>query len=242
VLSAFGGPIKEGLDPLRAWGYRYQGDGYAGLYLPKETQQGLTVSVVPAIQVNASDDGVIGFNASGSVGFEKLGVSLDSSAGGVLVDMDMNIVVEATCDLNIGCGIRLPIGHAIIQQTGSKAHLQMGFYPALDAQGNLKLRGTLKDVNMGSYVAIVVGIGTALKLLGVTSWIGFLIDVVLAAIISWKLPSVLRDEVKKYLGQNEWLLLRLGNLLSSTYPTGTRFASRFDVDGNTLLASVGPDA
>jgi hypothetical protein len=78
----------------------------------------------------------------------------------------------------------------------------------------------------------------AIRALGVTAWIGFLVDVVLSAIVSNKLPIVLRDEVKKYLGQNQWVLMNLGETLSDTYGSGGRFAAPFDVDTNTILASI----
>ena len=104
----------------------------------------------------------------------------------------------------------------------------MGFYPAVDQSGTLKLKAILQDVDMGQYVAVILGIGTALKLIGVTAWIGFLIDVVLSAIVSYELPFALRDEVKKYLGQNEWPLLRFGQLLRSGHGMGGNFSAPFD--------------
>jgi hypothetical protein len=237
---SIGGPIPQSIDPARDLGPR-PGDriGIAGVYMPRQTYEGLTVRVMPAIEVDASDNGFIGFDARGTVGFSKPAVSLDTVKGGVLLDFDMDISVNATCTLDMIC-FRLPIGRAIINPApGSQAHLQMGFYPALDSDGNVKLKAILQKVDMGSYVAVVLGIGTALEVIGVTAWIGFLIDVVLSTIISIKLPSVLKDQVSKYLGNNEWVLLHFGDLIKETYGLrGRRFEAPFDLDADSFIAAV----
>jgi hypothetical protein len=144
--------------------------------------------------------------------------------------------------MDLGCGIRLPIGVALINaKPGSHARLEMGFYPSVDQSGAVKLTAILQKVDMGQFAAFVTGIGTALEILGVSAWIGFLIDVILSAILSNKLPSVLRDEVKKYLGQNQWVLMRFGQLLNDTYAlqnSPIKYAAAFDVEGDTMLASI----
>jgi hypothetical protein len=236
-----GGPLPQHIDPLKDLGIRHPGTGVAGVYLPKRGYNDLTVHVMPAIAVHASDNGFIGFNAYGTVAFSGFRVALDAAKGGIIVGIDMEISIQVICTLDIGCGLRLPIGYAIIQPaSGSNANLEMGFYPAVDPTGTLKLRGVLQKVDMGQYVAVIIGIGTALKIIGVTAWIGFLIDVVLSAIVSYKLPIVLRDEVVKYLAQNEWKLLSFGETLFTTYgPRVRRLTAPFDVDGDTLLASIG---
>jgi hypothetical protein len=237
-----GGPVAEKVDPLRDLGRRYEGSGAAGVYLPKVAYSGLTVQAMPAISVKASDNGFIGFDADATVGFSGIAVSLDAKNGGVIVSVNMDIEVHATCTLDMGCGIRLPIGYAIINPvSGSNANLKMGFYPTVDQSGTVKLKGVLQYVDMGTFVAVIVGVGTALEIIGVTAWIGFLIDVVLSAIVSHNLPSILRDEVKKYLGQNEWILLHLGDMLKATYPGPTAMAATFDVDVDSLLASIALD-
>jgi hypothetical protein len=239
-----GGPLPEKIDPLKDLGRRHVGSGLAGVYLPRAAYTGLTVQTMPAIDIHASDDGFIGFDAHATVGFplSKVGVSLDGSKGGIIVTVGLDIAVQATCTLDIGCGIRLPIGYALINSTpGSNPRIVMGFYPAVDQSGNVKLRAVLQDADMGQYVAVIVGIGAALEIIGVTAWIGFLIDVVLSAIVSYELPFALRDEVKKYLGQNEWTLLSLGQLLRNSYGPAGKFAAPFDVDTGTILASVAID-
>ena len=111
----------------------------------------------------------------------------------------------------------------------------MGFYPSVGKDVVLSLKSTLKKADMGSYVAVVIGIGTALKLLGVTAWIRFLIDVVLATMLSVGLPVALKKEVKKYLGSKEWKLLdglQVANSSGGWYPNAP-----FDVTPDSLLAS-----
>ena len=90
---------------------------------------------------------------------------------------------------------------------------------------------------MGTYVAVVLGVGTALEVIGITAWIGFLIDVVLSTIVSIELPSLLRDQVGKYLANKEWVLLHFGDLLRQL-PRKGRFEAPFDVDINSFLAGV----
>ena len=238
-----GGPVPEKLDPLKDLGSRFRGQGLAGVYLPKSSYTALTVQVMPAIAIHAAENGFIGFDAHASVGFSGANATLDAKNGGILVTVHMDINVSATCTLDIGCGIRLPIGYAIISQAvGSDAHLTMGFYPAVDQSGMVKLVAVLQDVDMGKYAAVILGIGTALKIIGVTAWIGFLIDVVLSAIVSYNLPFALRDEVKKYLGRNEWKLFTFGELINSTYtPPQVKikgYTAPFDVDNDSMLASI----
>jgi hypothetical protein len=234
-----GGPIAQKVDPLKDFGKRYQGDGEAGVYLPRTAYDGLTVQAMPAIMVHASDDGFIGFDAYATVGFSGFSAALDAANGGIIVSVNMNLSIQTICTCNIGCGIRLPIGYAIVQPSvGSQASLKMGFYPSVDASGTVKLKAVLLDIDMGKYVAVIIGIGTALELVGVTAWIGFLIDVVLSAVVSNKLPDALTDEVKKYLGQNQWTLLNFGSLFKSTYSGVIAFAAPFDVDNDTMLASI----
>lgn len=234
-----GGPIPEQLDPLRDLGSRHPGTGAAGVYLPRAAYDGLTLQAMPSITVHAGDDGFIGFNAWGTVGFPRMSAALDAQAGGIVVTVEMDVSVSAICTLDLGCGVRLPIGYAIIHQApGSHASLTVGFYPAVDQSGNVKLRAVLQNVDMGSYVAVVAGVGSALEIIGVTAWVGFLIDVVLSAIVSAELPAALRDAVRKYLGENEWILMRLGDRLRETYGN-RRYTAPFEVGNQCLLASIG---
>jgi hypothetical protein len=205
--------------------------------MPHKTFEGLTVEVMPAVEVHASDDGFIGFDARGTIGFSEPAVSLDAVKGGIILDVDMDISVTAECTLDMLC-FRLPIGRAIISLTpGSKAHFKVGFYPAVDTSGTVKLVPILQDIDMGTYVAVILGVGTALEVIGVTAWIGFLIDVVLSTIVSIELPSVLRDQIGEYLANKEWILLHFGDLIRQTFPKG-RFEAPFDVDVDSFLAGV----
>ena len=96
--------------------------------------------------------------------------------------------------------------------------MQLGFYPSVDSSGTVRLKSTLKKADMGSYVAVVVGIGTALKFIGVTAWIAFLIDVVLATILSVGLPIALKKAISDYLGNKEWKLIEGLPLVDQTKP------------------------
>ena len=239
---SIGGPIPQSIDPARDLGPR-PGDeiGTAGIYLPRPTYEALTVKVMPAIAVEASDNGFIGYDAWGTVGFSKPAVSLDVVKGGILLDFDMDINVNATCTLDMIC-FRLPIGRAIISRApgSSQPHLQMGFYPALDSDGNVKLKAILQKVEVGTYAVFVeTAIGAALEVIGVTAWIGFLIDVVLSTILSIKLPSLLKEGISKYLGDNEWVLLHFGGLIKETYGLkGRNFEAPFDIDADSIIAAV----
>lgn len=231
-----GGPIPDNKDPLRDFGPRSSGTGMAGLYIPKAFAEALTVEVMPAPKIVASDHGTIGFRAEASVGFKNFRVSFDVAAGGILLDIDLDISVSAYCDMELFKGLRVPIGWAIVAPAqGSKARVQLGFYPSIDSSGVVKLRTTLKKADMGSYVAVVIGIGTALKFLGVTAWIGFLIDVVLAALLAHGIPIALKKEISKYLGSKEWKLLDSVPVIDPAitwYPKAT-----YDVGPSSLLAS-----
>jgi hypothetical protein len=99
----------------------------------------------------------------------------------------------------------------------------------------VSLKATLKKADMGSYVAIVIGVGTALEILGVTAWIGFLIDVVLATILSLRLPIALKKALGQYLTNKEWKLMEglpVGDSVSGWFPSAP-----FDMTASSLLAS-----
>jgi len=233
-----GGPVAEHKDPLKDFGSRPANrGGLAGLYIPLAFAKQLTVDVMPAIKISAVDNGTVGYRAEATVGFQNVRVSFDTAGGGVLVDIDLDISVSAYCDLEIFKGLRLPIGWAVIMPgSGSHASVQLGFYPSIDNSGTVRLKSTLKKSDMGRYVAVVIGIGTALKIFGVTAWIGFLIDVVLAAIISHGLPIALKNEISKYLANKEWKLiegLQFADPAHYFYPSAP-----FDVKSTSLLASV----
>ncbi|WP_417260452.1 MULTISPECIES: hypothetical protein [Alphaproteobacteria] len=232
---SLGGPVADDKDPHTDFGHRPEGrEGMAGLYIPKDFARSMTVEEMPAVKMVASDNGTIGYRAEATVGFSNFNISFDLNGGGILLDIDLDVSVSAYCDFELFKGLRLPIGWAIISpQVGSRAHLQMGFYPSIDNSGTVKLKSTLKKVHMGKYVAIVIGIGTALKLLGVTAWIGFLIDVVLSAILSNGLPVVLKKEISKYLGNKEWKLIE--GLPMAT--TEQYWSAPYSVKPDSLLAS-----
>jgi hypothetical protein len=230
-----GGPVAENKDPLTDFGPRFPNrDGVAGLYIPLDFARSLTVEAMPAVKIKASDNGTIGYQAEANVGFKGFHVSFDVAGGGILLDIDLDISVSAYCDFEVFKGLRLPIGWAVIMPT-SAASVRLGFYPSVTKNGVVKLKSTLKKADMGSYVAVVIGIGTALKFLGVTSWIGFLIDVVLATILSVGLPIALKREIGKYLGNKEWKLI--DGLPLSNPNKGWWVSAPFDATQNSLLAS-----
>jgi hypothetical protein len=145
--------MPQNLDPLKDLGRRYQGSGVAGVYLPKSASHGLVVQAMPAIVVHASDDGFIGFDARATVGFSGFHMTLDATKGGIVLSVAMDISVQAVCTLDMGCGLRLPIGYAIIRpDTGSNAKLEIGFYPAVDQSGTVKLKSMLQNVRSLSEV------------------------------------------------------------------------------------------
>lgn len=235
---SIGGPIPDGKDPLKDFGPRSVGGGAAGIYIPRAFASKLTIDAMPAIKITASDNGWIGFQAEASVGFKNFKLEFDIINGGITVEIELDISVSAYCDMEVFKGVRLPIGWAVVMPANgsSPANIKIGFYPSVDSNGSVKLKSTLLRADMGSYVAVVIGIGTALKLLGVTGWIGFLIDVVLAAILSNGLPIALKNAIKEKMSSGEWKLvdgLPIYNPSQKMYP-----AAPFHVRPDSLLASV----
>lgn len=224
AVGSIGGPLADNKDPNRDFGARYQdrderGEGLCGLYIPLEFAGALvtgamyavgvmpSIAVMPAVKINISDkNNTIGYEAEANIGFNNFRVNFDISSGGILLDIDLDISIYAYCDFEIFKGRRLPIGRAFIKQK-DPASIQMGFYPSINNDGVISLKSTLKRADMGSYAVFVIGLGDALKFLGVSWWVAFLIDVVLANILSRKLPVELKKAVNEYLGSKEWKLL-----------------------------------
>jgi hypothetical protein len=234
-----GGPVPDNKNPLIDFGPRYHGDGHIGLYIPISFAEELTPQVMPAIKIVASDNGTVGYRAEANVGFNNFRLSIDETNWGLILDIDLDISVSAYCDFEVFKGLRLPIGWAIVMPAqGSRARLKIGFYPSVDSSGTITLKSTLRECDMGNYVAVVIGIGTALKFLGVTAWIGFLIDVVLAAILSNGLPHELKKALRKHIGANEWKLV---DGLPTYDPTKPLLppAAIGSADATSLLVSFG---
>lgn len=233
-----GGPLPDGKNPLLDFGPRSVGGGAAGIYIPRKFASELTTNTMPAIKIVASDNGWIGFRAEASVGFKNFKLGFDIANGGITVDIELDISVSAYCDMEVFKGVRLPIGWAIVMPANgsSPANIKLGFYPSVDSSGVVKLKSTLIHADMGSYVAVVIGIGTALKLLGITSWIGFLIDVVLATILSNGLPIALKNSLKKQMSNGEWKLI--DGLPISDYSQPIHPTAPFHMKADSLLASV----
>lgn len=235
AVISIGGPVAEDKDPMQDFGRRSRGwDGQSGLYIPLEFASSLVGSAMPAVKIKASDNGTIGYQAEANVGFHNFRVDFDLNGGGILLDIELDISISAYCDLKLSKGTRLPIGWAVIKPT-SRANIQMGFYPAISKDGVISLKSTLKRADMGRYVAVVIGIGSALAIFGVTSWIGFLIDVVLSNILSHQLPIELRKVIRKHLGSKEWKLLDGLPLTNNSDPWNPR--SLFDVTSESLLVT-----
>lgn len=233
-----GGPLPDGKDPLTDFGSRYVGSGAAGIYIPRAFASSMTMTAMPAIKFIASDNGWIGFRAEATVGFKNFRLDFDIAKGGITVDIDLDISVGAYCDMEVFKGVRLPIGWAIINPANGSptANIKLGFYPSVDSNGTVKLKSTLIRSDMGTYVAVVIGIGTALKLLGVTAWLGFLVDVVLSAIVSNGLPIALKKAIREEMSNGEWKLidgLPVWDPKRKLSP-----AAPFSVRPDSLLASV----
>lgn len=234
-----GGPVPDNKDPLRDFGRRPNASvetrGSAGVYIPHSFAEKLTVEVMPAVKIVASDNGTIGYKAEASVGFKNFRVSFDVIGGGILLDIDLDISISAYCDFELFKGVRVPIGWAIVMpEAGKSASLQLGFYPSVDNNGTISLKNTLKKSDMGEYAAVVIGIGTALEVIGVTAWIGFLIDVVLSTILSRGLPIELKKQIGKYVGNKEWKLIEGMQIIDPkehVYPSAP-----FSVSKSSLLA------
>jgi hypothetical protein len=114
----------------------------------------------------------------------------------------------------------------------------MGFYPALE-DGAVKLKSILQKSDMGTYSVILGGISTVLEVIGVTAWLGFLIQVVLTVIIMINLPGALKDAISKYLANAEWVLFNFKNVLQLIdNGRSSPLETDFDVDTNSMLVSI----
>jgi hypothetical protein len=232
-----GGPVPQGIDPMRDLGRRYQGTGAAGLYLSQPVLRVLLdgLTITRPIEIPRKDT-VIQIEPNGNVKFSNISLGLDMVRGGIDVRADVNIDVSASLWLNLGCGNRAPIGLAGLV-TLRKATITIGFYPAVDSSGALILKGVLLDADMGDYLFLLLEfVGGGLIAAGIV--LGVLIDLVLSLIVSALLPDLLKKEIQKYLGSHEWLLLDIAKELKERYGVGIQFSAPFDVDGTSLLASI----
>ncbi len=233
-----GGPIADPNIPL---GSRRDGAGPVGLYVPEPVyRQMATATVMPGIVITAKDDGFIGWDARASVGFTNLGVDLDRAKGGILVNIGLDIGITAEATIDIGCGLRGFLGAAIINPRG-QSNIQIGLYPALSANGNVMLATALNSVSISDFDVIVIGIGELISLVGGLSWwVGFLIDVILAQIIRVGLPYALRNAIVSAMSQYSWNLIYTVpaiNALGVSFDQATYDTSNTGSPINSILIS-----
>ena len=234
-----GGPTPENINPLTDLGPRFQGIGRVGLYLPRLMAEKLLVRALPSISVVASDNGFIGFRAVATVLFSDLKLAFDASKGGIIVSVEMEFDAYFEVTVDLGSGNRATVGHGFVNPLGP-SRVEMGFYPTINPSGEIKLRGVLNDVVISKFRVVIVAwttwLGWAFGAIG--AFVGFVIDVVLSFVFAHNLPFKLRDAVRDYIGTNEWLLLRLGDIIGKDNPTkNQKPAALFDVTGDSILCS-----
>jgi len=231
-----GGPTVPAAKNL---GPRSNGVGSLGLYLPESTYREMSFKAMPGIVITAQDNGVIGWDARASVGFKNFDIQLEPAEGGLLFSMELDIAVNVLVTMDLGCG-RFVSGASYCIPQGNST-VKIGLYPALDGSGRIVLTPVLKEVSISKFLCLTVGPGALLDLMGAAWYVGVVIDLVLAAIISNNLPIALRKAVVEKMAQAAWPLIDSLPWRTATGINAAGIAAGYDLSSvaqNSLLVSV----
>ncbi|MGO6859794.1 hypothetical protein ACCS99_19990 [Rhizobium ruizarguesonis] len=202
-------PIPEGKDPHKDFGLRPNGSGVAGLYVSRKTASVITRidRAAQDINLSVSDNGFIGFTADATVSFGEASLSFDAAGGGIFVDQDITVGVNVvvTQDLCLG---RVPVGggFAFCSPLHPNPNVRLGFYPTVDQQATVKLRGTLVSIDDLNLTLVAASIYDLLDF-GIGFLAQFIGKNVLSNVMADKLGSAIRNKLKEQISSSQWDLI-----------------------------------
>ncbi|PDT02072.1 hypothetical protein CO666_22345 [Rhizobium chutanense] len=231
-------PIPERKDPHKDFGLRPNGSGVAGLYISRKTASAITRidRAAKDINLSVSDNGFIGFTADATVSFGEASLSFDTAGGGIFVDQDIAVTVKVAVTQDL-CFARIPIGGglAFCSPLHPNPNVRLGFYPAVDQQGTVKLRGTLVSID-DLNLTLVAGTIYDLMDFGIGFLAEFIGKNVLNNILADKLGSAIRNKLKEQISSSQWDLVD-GVPVVVRNDVRRIFSAPYDVGPNSLLIS-----
>lgn len=237
-----GGPTAVNPTSPPILGRRRLGEGDSGLYMPSDLALNLVQGPYPAVRVDMSENGFIGWKAAGFVDFNGLSVAMDAPRGCFFVELRFRAEVYGSVHIDLGKLGKIRVTEFSAEQsTPGLNSVRIAFYLVLGADG-LYLKPVLENVNFAEFeVNLRVGtlIGTPFGIWGAV--IGFIFDKILGSLIGSQIPNVLDLELRRYMAK---AIIPLLNAQYAAQLAGIRsmpLAALYQGDASGMLISVGDE-
>jgi hypothetical protein len=187
----FGGP--SAVDPGKVIRAVARGVGDCGLYLSRAAAKDLVVGVYPAIRVDLSDNGQIGWSASALIDFSDAQFALEENPYRLVVSVSFRAEVFGRLTFDLGKLGRKHLADFNATQDGPGANtVKICVYPQLGGRG-IYLKPVLEDVHIGGYSVDLPRIGTLIGSIwpGWGTLIGYIFDKILAGAVGYQIPREL---------------------------------------------------
>lgn len=235
---SIGGPTAPTPGSVKL-GRRTKGVGDSGLYMPQVMAQAVTDGPFPAISFETRDSGTIGWSADTYVVLKKINLDIDQGRGAIIVELDLQIKLYGSIEFDLGKLGRIRVSDFWVKQKpGSKVIIAL--VVNIDDQGRVYLKPIADRIDIAGFdvlVAIGTLIGSCFGSVGAV--IGFIFDTILSRIISWKLPSTIRDGISDYMATTAWKILDVRYLGDVTHeaPANSFPYAYYDAKPDSLLIS-----
>jgi hypothetical protein len=205
--------------------------GFAAVYLPQKYYTQMVASPRPAITQPFGNNGFIGWDGGYTIGFGLPAVTIDPPSLSILVKLELLISVDVQVTMDIPCVGRRPIGVAVARNTSGTSTVSIRYYFVTDAAGKLQIKPHVEDISIYPFTVFVVTFSAWLSYFGpVAAFVGFVIDVILAAVIAHNIPIELRHAIEEQAGSGAWPLVDLSPHIpqlptpKNMWPTVTSFS------------------
>jgi len=237
-----GGPTPIA-DPTPLLGRRANGQGDSGVYMPNSVAESIAQGPYPAVRIDLSDNGFIGWKAVGVVDFNGIAFTPDPARGRFYVDITFRVEVYGSVNVDLGKLGKVRVTEFSAEQAGPGANsVRIGFYIVLGRDG-LYLKPVLEDVSFGDFeVFLRLGTLVGTPFGGWGAVIGFIFDVVLSKIIGSQIPLHLDLELRKYMAKEMFPLVEANYAAELEELKPMRLLSAFhDGGAGGFLFSAGID-
>ncbi len=188
-------------------------NGALSLYLPEPTIQSMTGGPYPSVTGYVDDNGFIGYSVDYSVAFLSSALSFSDPRAMLVLKVEFYINAHGEVNVDLPCVGRSPIGRVWVTNRNNphRSYFEIGVSPKILPGGKLVLEQQLLHVFVSFVEVDVVTIASWLLgyLFAYGGIYGFLIDMILAREIGFKLPFKLEDAVRDVMGKFNWTIFDL---------------------------------
>lgn len=239
-----GGP--SAVDPSKVIRPLGKGVGDCGLFLSTSTAKSMVDGVFPAIRIDLSDNGQIGWSAAALIDFSDVQFALDENPYRLVVKVSFRAEVFGRLTFDLGKLGRKHLADFNATQNEQGANsIKICIYPQPGKRG-IYLKPVLEDIQIGDYSVELPRIGTLVGSIwpGWGTLIGYIFDKILAGAVGYQLPRELELQMYRSMAQMMFTLLefsyaaQIAGLVEQVLQ-GRRLAPLLTGGAEGLLLSVG---